>query len=65
MCETPIEIVPAPQMPDGHILLPVQRDGATILAVREGHITPELAADLSRVLPHIGDDGPLAPPDTD
>lgn len=57
-----VEIVPATQMPDGHILLPVQRNGTTHLAIREGQITPELAAALNRFLPHIDGDGPLAPP---
>ncbi|MEU5426930.1 hypothetical protein AB0H73_15180 [Streptomyces olivoreticuli] len=57
-------------LPDGEIVMPMERDGEFVMLVRAGHMSPEAVAAINKQLEHIvGDglwvqkwDGPCPPP---
>lgn len=48
-----IEFVPKEEMPDGHIVVPIEVPGTLVWGVLEGEMTPELREQMNRCLQHI------------
>jgi hypothetical protein len=48
-----IEFVPKEEMPDGHIVVPIEVPGTLVWGVLEGHMSNELRDEMNRCLQHI------------
>ncbi|WP_282696290.1 hypothetical protein [Streptomyces sp. CC208A] len=48
-----IEFVPKEEMPDGHIVVPLEAPGTLVWGVLEGQMTEELRSEMNHCLQHI------------
>lgn len=48
-----IEFVPKENMPDGHIVVPIEAPGTLVWGVLEGEMTDQLRTEMNRCLEHI------------
>ncbi|MFC5144226.1 hypothetical protein [Streptomyces aureoversilis] len=44
-------------LPDGEVIMPLERDGEFVMLVRRGQMTPEVVSEINKRLEHIVGNG--------